>query len=74
MAFFKRAPMKPMMRVDTHKEIVAGIEGELRDAQELLANTRRAMVILATELNTLRAEQERRKAQARANLKQFRTA
>lgn len=78
-----------MIRVDAHKDIVADIEanrvselaiqrasfeqaiGIERDTVARLVAANRA---LRAELATLRTEQERRKAQARANLKQFRTA
>lgn len=81
-AFLKRKPEPDMIRLDTHKEIVAEIEKDVQAERETVARIlqrnielRGRVDALATELATLRPDAEKHRERVRKasmNLKQNR--
>lgn len=85
MAFFKRTPREETVRKVIHDQAMedwrvayqgqfneaARLRGELETERQIVRTLQFRNRELNSELAALRAEQERRKAQARANLKQF---
>lgn len=70
MAFFKRTPREPMIRVDAHKDIVAGIEADLADMirqrDALISEVVRLRKQHADRIAPLMAANRQRKEAARA--------
>ena len=72
MNLFKRKPKEETVSKAEHDRIVAKLRADVRAAEMAYDASRDSHRRVARELAELRAADERRKAQARANLKQNR--